>query len=69
MLALSALLHRLENDEVFVAKLVQSQNSRLIPHPVTVVWRRPQRHQLLIKPIYVTLLDQLVSSHDQVYLV
>jgi hypothetical protein len=56
MFTLQTFLHRLENEEVPVALLVQVQESGLVAHPVAVVGSRPQRHQLLLEPVDVPLL-------------
>ena len=69
MFAVGALLHSVKNYEVPFSVLVQAQNGRLVAHPVAVVGSRPQSHQLLVEPVYVSFLHQLMSPHNKVHLV
>lgn len=56
MLALCAFLHRFKYDEIALTVLIQFQNRSLIVHPVAVVGSRPHSYQLLIEPVYISLL-------------
>ena len=63
-------LHRVEDAETAVTgdvqTLVDHHQARYVSAAVTIVWRRPHRHQILVwKHVLVAFLHQLMCSADQ----
>lgn len=55
---------RLELYKLLIQLIIQHQNRSNVVTTITVIWSRPNRHQLLIKHLLVTLHYQLMSPHD-----
>jgi len=55
--------------ELAVALVVEGKDGGDVSAAVAVVGRRPDGHQLLVKHVFVSLLDELVSAGDEFELV
>lgn len=58
--------HGAENREIRLEVLVQGHDGRDVAAPVAVVWRRPDGHDVLVvKVVFVALVDELVGACDE----
>jgi len=64
-MGLSAAGRGIEDEEVVVHLLVDFHDSGLVAAPVAVVWRRKDRHDLLLVTPVVAVHDELVGARDR----